>query len=180
MFIGRSVIRIWGWRFSGEIPSVAKGVVIVAPHTSNWDFLLGIAGVFAVGVKVAFLGKHTLFRGVSGAIMAWLGGIPVDRRASSGVVEQTVELFGTRDQLLLGLSPEGTRSRVERWRTGFYHIARGADVPILPISFDYRTRVITFGNPLMPSGNVESDIGRLKEFFAGAAGKRAELGTGAA
>ena len=105
MFIGRSVIRIWGWRFSGEIPNVAKGVVIVAPHTSNWDFLLGIAGVFAVGVKVAFLGKHTLFRGVSGAIMAWLGGIPVDRRASSGVVEQTVELFGTRDQLLLGLSP---------------------------------------------------------------------------
>lgn len=177
-FIGRTVIRMWGWRFKGEIPDVPKAVVIVAPHTSNWDFVLGIAGLFAVGIRVTFLGKHTLFHGCSGRAMRWLGGIPVDRRASSGVVEQTVELFRQREQLLLVLSPEGTRSRVDRWRSGFYHIARGAGVPIIPVSFDYSTRVIAFGDPLIASGDMRADMETLRSFFTGVAGKRVDLGLG--
>ncbi len=167
---------MWGWRFAGGIPNVSKAVVIVAPHTSNWDFLLGIAGVFAVGVRFSFLGKHTLFRGISGVFMRWLGGIPVDRRASSGVVDQTVDLFNNRDWLLLGLSPEGTRSRVDRWRTGFYHIANGAGVPIVPVSFDYSTRVIHFGQALMPSGDMGNDLAALKVFFVGVTGRRSDAG----
>lgn len=174
--IGRAIIRVWGWRFQGEIPNVSKAVVIVAPHTSNWDFVLGIAGVFAVGIRFSFLGKHTLFRGVAGSAMRWLGGIPVDRSASSGVVEQTVELFKHRSQLLLGVSPEGTRGRVDRWRSGFYHIACGAGVPIVPVSFDYPTRIIAFGEPVMGTGDMDGDMVLLRSFFSGVSGRKVEFG----
>ena len=170
--IGRLVIRMWGWRFTGELPDVSKAVVIVAPHTSNWDFVLGVAGMFAVGVRFSWLGKHTLFKGPAGGTMRWLGGIAVDRRSSSGVVEQIVALFHTSGNLILGMSPEGTRSHVDRWKTGFYHIAAGAGVPIVPISFDYGTRTIRFGEPLAPSGDLESDLPVLKRFYSGVAGRR--------
>jgi 1-acyl-sn-glycerol-3-phosphate acyltransferase len=166
------VLRVWGWRFTGELPDCPKAVVIVAPHTSNWDFVLGIAGMFAVGVRVSWLGKHTIFRGPFGAVMRWLGGIAVDRRSSAGVVEQTVARFEASDRLILGMSPEGTRSRVDRWRTGFYYIASGAGVPIVPVSFCYQTRTIRFGEPILASGDREADFRALEEFFNRVTGRR--------
>ncbi|HOC43663.1 MAG TPA: lysophospholipid acyltransferase family protein [Thermoanaerobaculales bacterium] len=167
----RWALRAWRWRFDGNLPDVAKAVAIVVPHTSNWDFVLGILGVFAVGVQVSFLGKHTLFRPPFGGVMRWLGGIPVDRRSSKGAVEQIVTLFRDREQLVVGLSPEGTRKRVARWRTGFYHIAAGAGCPIVPIAFDWGSRTIRFGEPLLPSGDLDADLEVLRRFFANARGR---------
>lgn len=166
------VLRAWGWRFEGDLPNVRKAVAIVVPHTSNWDFVVGVLGLFAVGIRVSWLGKHTLFEPPWGRVMRWLGGIPIDRRSSAGAVEQIVELFNESDALLLGLSPEGTRGHVTRWRTGFYHIAHGAGCVIVPIAFDYGSRTIRFGEPLTPSGDMEADFEMLQRFFEGVVGKR--------
>jgi len=172
--VGRTGLRLAGWRFDGEIPNVSKAVVIVVPHTSNWDFPIGVLGMFAVDIRVSWLGKHTLFRGLVGSVMRWLGGIAIDRTGSAGVVEQIVELFDRSDQMLLGLSPEGTRSRVERWKTGFYHIANGARIPIVPIAFNWASRTIRFGPVLRTTGQVEEDIEILEKFFEGAKGKKSQ------
>lgn len=165
-------MRLWGWSFDGGIPDFAKGVVIVAPHTSNWDFLIGVAAMFALGLRVVFLGKHTLFRWPLGPVMRWLGGVPVDRRSSGGVVRETVALFDRRERMVLALSPEGTRSSVERWKTGFYHIAVAADVPIVPIALDYGERQIRIGSLFVPTGDLERDLGELEEFFFKVEGRR--------
>lgn len=170
------LLRAWGWRFEGDLPNVSKAVAIVVPHTSNWDFVVGVLGVFAAGVRVSWLGKHTIFRPPWGGLMRWLGGIPIDRRSSAGVVEQIVELFDSSDALLLGLSPEGTRRQVDRWRTGFYHIAHGAGCGIVPIAFDYASRTIRFGTALMPTGDLEGDLAELRRFFVGVQGRKPEKG----
>lgn len=169
---GRLALALAGWGFEGQLPNRRKAVLIVAPHTSNWDFLVGVAAVFALGVRVSFLGKHTIFRRPFGPLMRWLGGIPVDRTASTGVVQQTVERFHAADELLLGLSPEGTRRKVSRWKTGFYYIALGAGVPIVPVALDYGRQTVRFGAELTPSGDLATDIRLLEAFFATASGRR--------
>jgi 1-acyl-sn-glycerol-3-phosphate acyltransferase len=164
-----------GWRFEGGLPyDLSKAVIIVAPHTSNWDFMVGVAVMWTLGIRVSFLGKHTLFHGPLGWLMRWLGGIAVDRSASSGVVEQTVDRFRSADEMLLGMSPEGTRSQVSQWKTGFYHIAAGAEVPIIPVALDYSRHLILIGEPEMPTGEIDRDIAHLESFYAGVAGKRGE------
>lgn len=165
--IGKFCLGVAGWRFDGGIPDVSRAVLIVAPHTSNWDFLLGVAAMYALGLRVAFLGKHTLFSWPLGSLMRWLGGIPVDRRSSGGIVEETVGLFEKRSQLILALAPEGTRSNVERWKTGFYFVALKARVPIVPVAFDYPHRLIRIGGKFEPTGNLESDLEILRSFFSG-------------
>jgi len=165
-------MRLFGWRFEGAIPDVGKGILIVAPHTSNWDFPLGVAAMFALGLRAVFLGKHTLFGKTLGPMMRWLGGVPVDRNAASGVVGETVRLFASREQMILALSPEGTRSSVKRWKTGFYRIAEEAGVPIIPISFDYSTRRISIGDCFMPTGEMADDLRILGRFFEGVEGRR--------
>jgi 1-acyl-sn-glycerol-3-phosphate acyltransferase len=171
-FAGRLVLRILGWGFEGAVPNVSKAVIIVAPHTSNWDFLIGVAALFALGLRAIFLGKHTLFKGPLGVVMRWLGGIPVDRRTARGVVDETVELFAGTEQLILALSPEGTRGSVDRWRTGFYYVALEARVPIVPVAFDYSRRLIRFGERFDPTGDLERDLRRLEKFFFGIEGRR--------
>ncbi len=170
--VGRALLRLKGWRFEGVVPNVPKAVVIVVPHTSNWDFVVGIAALFAMGLRASFLGKHTLFRWPLGPLMRWLGGVPVDRRTARGVVDETVNLFASTDQLILGVSPEGTRSSVDRWKTGFYYVASKARVPIVPVAFDYPGRVIRFGERLDPTGDIKADLGVLEEFFSGIEGRR--------
>ena len=170
--LARGALRAAGWRFEGNLPDVSKAVVIVVPHTSNWDFVIGVLGLFAVGVRVSWLGKHTIFRPPMGWMMRWLGGIAVDRTSPKGVVEQIVARFRSADSLLLGLSPEGTRRRVERWKTGFYHIALGAGCAIVPIAFDYGSSIIRFGPPMLPSGALEEDLALLARFFAGSTARR--------
>jgi 1-acyl-sn-glycerol-3-phosphate acyltransferase len=170
--VGRRLWSLAGWRFSGGLPDVPKAVVIVAPHTSNWDFLIGVIAMFALGIRVAFLGKHTLFRWPLGPIMRWLGGIPVDRRSSRGVVQQIVESFHEHEQLFLTLTPEGTRGAVKQWKTGFYHMAREADVPIVPVSFDYGRRRFTLHEATTASGDPVRDLPEIQKLFEGVTGKR--------
>ena len=156
----------------GEIPNYPKLVLIAAPHTTNWDFVVGIAAKLGLGLQVLWLGKHTLFRPPFGALMRALGGMPVDRSTSNDVVSGIVAEFGRRDKLVLGLAPEGTRKRVDRWRTGFYHIAHGAGVPIVTVAFNFGEHAIQIGAPFETSGDMDRDLAELHARFAGVIGRR--------
>ncbi len=169
--IGRGALSIAGWRFDGIVPNEPKFVIIVAPHTSNWDFPLGVAALFALGFRASFMGKHTLFQGPLAIPMKWLGGIPVDRAVKRDRVSESVAAFNASDKLILVLAPEGTRKYVATWKTGFYHVAHGADVPIVPVAFDFGTRTIRFGAALTPTGDRDADIKKLRAFFRTAVGK---------
>lgn len=166
-----------GWRLAGDIPDVAKAVLIVVPHTSNWDFVVGVAAMLGLGLRISWLGKHTLFRAPLGRAMRWLGGVPVNRHKAAGVVEQSVVAFAQHEQFLLGLAPEGTRSKVTHWRRGFYHIALSAGVPILPVAFDYAQRTIVLGKLLHPSGRWDDDAATLADFYRCTIGKNPERAT---
>lgn len=169
--IGRLILKIARWGFEGEIPDLSKGVIIVAPHTSNWDFVIGAAGMLALDLELRFLGKHTLFDGPLAPLMRGLGGIPVDRsQPGSGVVEEMAARFENEDELLLALSPEGTRSSVDRWKTGFHRIARAAGVPIMAVALDYGPRRIRFGPLVKPTDDLEADIAIFRGFFDTARG----------
>jgi 1-acyl-sn-glycerol-3-phosphate acyltransferase len=172
MVIGRGVLHVMGWRIEGNIPDLPKLVIIAAPHTSNWDFVVGIAAKFALRLKVLWLGKDSLFRWPLGALMRSLGGLPVDRSSPNAVVNQMVDSFARHESLVLALAPEGTRKRVDRWRTGFYHIAHGAGVPIVPVALNWGERAIQIGQPFTTTGNLETDIAALQHRFASVEGRR--------
>ena len=174
-WFGRVSLRILGgWRFEGRIPDVRHLVIIVAPHTSSWDFVIGVAAKIALGLRIHFLGKHTLFRPPLGWLMRALGGIPVDRQTSTDTVPQVVRRFETEERLFLALSPEGTRRRVERWRSGFWHIARGAGAPILPVGLDFATRSIRIGEPVAPGDDFETALAQLHAWYRGIEGRYPE------
>lgn len=175
--VGRAVLRLAGWGFEGALPDLPRFIIAVAPHTSNWDFVVGVFARQAVGLRAHFLGKHTLFRPPFGWLFRWLGGTPVRRDVRAGIVEQVAATFAAHEQFVLALAPEGTRRRVEHWRTGFYHIAREAGVPIVLIAFDYgRKRVVAFP-AVTPTGDAEGDLRRMRALFGGVTPKNPE-GTG--
>ncbi len=167
----RKLFKLWGWQYEGSFPDVPKMVIVGAPHTSNWDFFLAMAIMFTLGIRMSWLAKHTFVDGPLGPILRWLGGISVDRRSSSGLVSQIVAAYERRDELLLAVSPEGTRSKVHRWKTGFYYIALGAHVPILPVVADYGRKVVRLADPVWPSGDLEADMAQIKANYEGVAGK---------
>ena len=143
--LGRFVFwLLGGWKLAGEIPRINKCVIIVAHHTSNWDFVVGIAAKLILGLKIRYFAKHTLFKPPLGWLMKGLGGIAIKRDRSINRVEQQAQAIRDADNFVLIITPEGTRSKVERWKTGFYHIARKADVPIVPCAFDFENRRIVF------------------------------------
>ncbi len=164
--IGRAMLRVLRWRIGGGIPDLPKAVIIAAPHSSNRDLLVGIALVFAMRLDLHFIGKAELFRGPIGPLMRWLGGLPVNRKRPDGLVEQTVAMFAARESLLLAVAPEGTRKPVDRWKSGFYRIALGAGVPVVPGYFDNGRRLVGFGPPFQPTGNAAEDIAALRAFYA--------------
>ena len=168
---GRTLLRLFGWRIAGELPNVSKFVAIVAPHTSNWDFFFGLCAIFELGVQVDWVGKHTLFRRPWGPFMRFLGGTPIIRTESKGAVGQIVEAMRGRESYVLGFSPEGTRRREDRWKTGFYHIARQAGVPILQTYFDYDRKIVGIGPLFEPTGDIDRDLAGIKEFYRGKTGK---------
>jgi 1-acyl-sn-glycerol-3-phosphate acyltransferase len=173
--LGRGLMRLLGWRFAGSVPNLSKMVLVGAPHTSNWDFLLAMLALFALQVRVYWLGKHTFVNGPLKPLLRKLGGVAVDRRASSGVVAQVTTQFRERDQFLLGLAPEGTRSLVSHWRMGFFHIAQSAQVPILPVALDYGRKTIGIGEPVWPEVGETAVLAQLRAFYDGVQGKRPAL-----
>jgi 1-acyl-sn-glycerol-3-phosphate acyltransferase len=170
---GRTVVSAMRFRVEGEIPDVPKLVVSVAPHTSNWDFIIGMGVMFALDLNIKFLAKHTLFRPPLGGIMRWMGGIPVDRASSHGVVGDAIQAFASSERLLLAIAPEGTRRRVEHFKSGFLHIAQGAHVPLLLVAFDWERRCVRFGPLFEQSDDLVSDLARIESFYAPIRGKRA-------
>ena len=167
-------MRLTGWDFEGALPNEPKFVVIVAPHTSNWEFPLGVAVLFTLGFRVSFLGKHTIFKWPLGPVMRWLGGIPVERSVSRDRVAEAVAAFNTAEKLVLVIAPEGTRKLVPRWKSGFYHVAHGAHVPIVPVFFDFRRKMVGLGPPFTTTGDHDGDIAHIKEFFRGVTARHPE------
>lgn len=163
--LGRVLLTLAGWRIEGQLPALPKFEVIVAPHTSAWDVVIGVCGLLATGLRANWFGKHTLFRFPLSPLLRWLGGEPVDRTAPHGVVDAAVRRFQTRAQWVLGLAPEGTRRRVVAWKTGFLRIAVAAKVPIVPVWFDYRSRVLGIGAPVRPSGDEAADLARVRALY---------------
>lgn len=166
------MLTLLGWRIEGVIPDVPKLVLIAAPHTSNWDFVVGIAAKLALRLRVMWLGKDSLFRAPFGGILRALGGVPVDRKASHDVVRQVIDEFARNERMILGLAPEGTRKPVTRWRTGFYHIAHGAGVPIVPVALNWGARALQIGPPFTTTGDVEADVEALRRRLSGVRGRR--------
>lgn len=170
--LGRTYLKVSGWRIEGSFPADPKYVVIVAPHTSNWDFMLGVAVVFALELRASWLGKHALFKAPFKGFLRWLGGIPVNRSASHGVVGECVRAFEAAPALMLALAPEGTRKGVSQWKSGFYLIAVKAGVPIMPVGFDYRDHVVRLMPLLQPGGNMEQDLPLIQALFSDVHGLR--------
>jgi 1-acyl-sn-glycerol-3-phosphate acyltransferase len=171
--LGRTLLGLSGWRIEGQFPDRPKVLAIVAPHTSNWDFPLGLAAVYALGLRVRFLGKHTLFYPPLGWLMRWFGGTPVVREAPQGAVAQVVEVFQREPAIFLAVAPAGTRSPGKPWRSGFYHMAHAAGVPILPVAFDGARRAIRLLDPFETSGDYEKDLPRLMALYDGIRGVKA-------
>jgi 1-acyl-sn-glycerol-3-phosphate acyltransferase len=171
---GRAMMTLGGWKFEGVFPDEPKFVMIIAPHTSNWDFIIGLWAYFALGFKASFLGKHTVFRWPFGVFMRWLGGIPVERSVSRDRVSEQVNAFNANEKLVLIIAPEGTRKFVPDWKTGFYHVADGAHVPIVPVAFDFGNRIIRVFDPFRTTGNRDADIGALKDLYRGIKGAHPE------
>jgi 1-acyl-sn-glycerol-3-phosphate acyltransferase len=168
---GRFLLWLGGWRLEGTMPDVPKVVVTVAPHTSNWDFVVGVSALWALDIKIAFFGKHTLFRGPFAKFMYSIGGIPVDRSASHGIVGEIVQAFNRSEKLVFALSPEGTRQLDKGFKTGFLHIAHGANVPICLASFDFARKVIGFGPLMTTTGDVNADLKRVEDYYRRIPGK---------
>lgn len=163
--VGRFMMGIRGWRVQGTIPDVPRLVLIVAPHTSNWDFLTGLWVKLAMRMGARFVGKHTLFRWPLGVFMRWLGGVPVDRSAPAGFVEETARVVREAERMTLVIAPEGTRKRTGQWKSGFYRIAVAAGVPIVLAGFDYPRKVVFFGPLFEPTGDYEKDLPLLQSHF---------------
>lgn len=160
-----SLFKLCGWQLVGTLPACPKYIIIAAPHTSNWDFVLAMGIAFAYRFKVFWMGKHTLFRWPFGYISRWLGGIAVERSANHNLVAQTVEQFRRHDALIIGIPPEGTRKRVAQWKTGFYYIALQAQVPIVLGFFDYKHKAVGFGPTFTPTGDIERDMTEIQAFY---------------
>lgn len=173
--LARLVLRTLGWRVMGTMPDLPKFIIIAAPHTSNWDFPLGILAKAAMGLGVSFFGKDTLFRGPLGWFMRWQGGKPVDRQAPHGVVAETIRIVRESPHFVLAIAPEGTRKRVREWKSGFYHLAHGAGIPIVPAHLDFGRREVRFSAPFWPTGDAERDIAAIRAGYRGTEGRRPEL-----
>ncbi len=174
--IARFLFKLLGWRISGQVPNLNKFVVIMAPHTSAWDFPIGMLAKFILNVQFSFLAKQEIFKPPFGFIFKALGGIAVDRSASHNMVDQAVKTFAEREHFILALSPEGTRKYVAKWKTGFYYIALKAHVPIVLAFLDYEKKLAGIGPTFYPTGNAEQDIETIKAFYRTIKGRHPEQG----
>lgn len=164
-FLGTGILKILGWKVLGELPQEKKFIMAVAPHTSNWDFIIGVAVLFALNIRIKFLGKKSIFIWPFTFILTQIGGIPIDRSDRHGLVGKMVTCFKGNECFILALSPEGTRSKTKEWKSGFLHIAYQANVPVVPISFDFKKKEVN----LLPATYIDKDIGselsRFKLYF---------------
>ena len=169
--IGRGILRLGGWRMIGEWPKVSKVVVIVAPHSSAWDAIWGIAAKVGLGLGIVFIGKKEAFWGPVGWMLRLFGGVPVDRSAPGGIVDLVANQMREAQSMWFVLAPEGTRRQVDQWKTGFWKIARRAQVPVFCVGFNYPDRTIRLGQLVTLTDDMEADVRRIRGLFAGYQGK---------
>lgn len=174
--LGRLAFRmLGGWQIEGSPPAEKKYLIIVAHHTSNWDFPVGVATKLILNLKLQFFAKHSLFFWPLGWLMRSFGGVPVKRDESLNRVDQSIQQIKEADEFVLVIAPEGTRSKVDRWKTGFYHIAKGAEIPIIPVTFDFGHRKVIFGKPFIITDDKDHDIKEMHRFFLPYKPKNPEL-----
>ncbi len=171
------LFKAQGWKVIGSPPQPRKFVVIAAPHTSNWDFVFFVGAADGLGLDLSFMGKQSLFRWPFADMMRDMGGIPVDRASPQNYVEQMIAEFGRRDEFMLTIAPEGTRGKVRQWKTGFYHIALGAKVPMVCATMDYRLKVVDLGPAVWPTGDYEKDMESIRSHYANCTPKYPDQGT---
>jgi len=164
-FLCSGLLKMLGWKFDGQLDNTKPCVMIVGPHTSNWDFIIGIIARGALDTNIHFLGKHQLFMPPWGWIFRAMGGSPVNRCQHNNLVDAVAQLFERVPNYKLALAPEGTRSPVTRWKNGFYHIALKAGVDIVPIGLDFDRKAIVIAKPLRPTGDIEAEINQLMAFY---------------
>ncbi len=164
--LARRILAAAGWQFEGSVPQVARCVVLGVPHTSNWDGVLLLAGAASIDRPMSFMIKDDWLRGPMGPVMRRLGAVGIDRSRANNVVDAMVDELRRRDHLWLVIPPEGTRSRADHWKSGFYHIARGADVPVVPGYLDYKRKRIGLGDPIRLTGDVGADMDRIRRYYA--------------
>ena len=163
--LSRRIFRRCGWRLAGELPNVPKLVAIAAPHSTNWDVVWGLLFIIGLRLQIRFIGKREAFFWPVGPLLRSFGGIPIDRSAAHGLVGDMARQFAADDKLWLALAPEGTRKKVHKWKTGFWHIARAAGVPILPAYFHYPEKIIGLGPLIYPSDDLAADMAKIREFY---------------
>ncbi len=163
--IGRFMLWCYRWRVEGEVHNAKKFMVILAPHTSYWDFLTNMGTMLALGVHNRWFVADAFCWWPLGYFMRWMGGIPIDRSCPQDLVSFTISKFADHDELILALYPEGTTRKVEKWKTGFWRIAHGAGVPIQFLAVDYEKRASVFGPVIQPTDNIEADMKKIHAFF---------------
>ncbi|WP_437399987.1 lysophospholipid acyltransferase family protein [Flagellimonas lutimaris] len=166
--------KILGWKLNGSFPNLDKCVVIVVPHTHWLDFFLGLLIRKVIKQEINYIGKKSLFKPPFGWFFRWTGGAPVDRSKNSNTVDSIVQIFNERKVFRFALAPEGTRKKVDKLRTGFYHIATKAHVPIVMVAFDFGKKEIKIGEPFYPTDNSEGDFKKIHDFYKGVKGKKPE------
>ncbi len=164
--IGLFLVKLMGWRFEGEFPKEKKLMVALAPHTSNWDFIVAMPFILALKVKVSYMMKKEAFIWPFKSLFVWLGGIPIDRKAPTNVVQQVTSAFKENDKMWVAITPEGTRKRVAKWQSGFLRIAYLANVPIMLVAWDFPNKCICLDSLYQPTGNLEADMREIQRRFS--------------
>lgn len=173
--IGRFIFKLMGWKVVGSIPNVPKAVLICLPHTSNFDGVYTIPLVLGLDLDIKLLGKESLFKyPVLSTFFKWAGIIAINRGKQGTVLQASIDRFNSSEALYLGLAPEGTREYTDKWKTGFYYIAEGANVPIIPVAMDYKTKEVRFMPLLEPTGNIDADLAKIVEQYKGVVPKHPE------
>ena len=169
-YLAKIIMRLVGWRIEGELSDLPKYVLIGAPHTSNWDFVLFLGVIFTLRANVRFMGKAELFRNPFGWFFRYCGGIPVDRKKPTGLVEQMVKAINESKNFILTITPEGTRHQVVEWKRGFYHIAKEARIPIVIAVVDGKHKTVRIGQVFHPTDDMEADMKAIQGYFTGVVG----------
>ena len=171
--LSKLIFRIVGWKITGVLPGgeVKKSVLIEIPHTSSWDFFIGILTRSILNVRIKYVMKSSMFKPPFGWFFRWTDGIPVDRSKSTNFVDGVIDLYNQQESLHIILSPEGTRKYVDKLKTGFYYIALGAKIPIVMVAFDYEKKEVRFREPFYPSGDKEKDFVVIRDYYKHVKGK---------
>ena len=169
--ISTKILNLFGWQLDIVLPEEKKFVLIGAPHTSNWDFPLAMLAFWTIDLKIFWVAKIQMFWGPLHYLFTALGGIPIDRKKSKGFIEQIADKFNQTDEMVLTIAPEGTRKHTDEWKTGFLHIAYAANVPVVPMALDFRTKEFIVMPPVTLSGDIEADLALIKQQFPKAMAK---------